>query len=786
MSGKHSASARSRGRRQREIQAKKLTLVGVSAATAVAVGLTPAMANAAISETYVVGIPGWLPIQGLLGPIQTLPSDPGAISDALVGAQDDLFYTGLPTELLGLDHTPPVKIEPVWRKSAGDWYTTFDLPSGLRFWTPLRGQWVDPRSYGLEFPEEALAANVAAALTNWTWYLQNVNLVGLGEGAIATGAAYQAFIDAVRAGDIEAGVPQTDPREISVPGQPSNPVYQEIREGVYLQTPFGVDVPSWYMPPQGSPVYDIVKPGGVVDITLLSLILLRNPGRANGGLFARFAPIYEAVTGVDPVTPDRQDVLPIGVDPDLITKILTGDVSDVDVQDLLDLLNALTNDGDGKKTIITIKADVTWEYDLLSDAPATANPIAWANAIASSFLITNLLGLDLNDLGGGGFIDPRDGTIYYTLPAGQLPLLAPLRLPAQLLSLVTGQNINTPFSDAIEPFLRILTDIAYTDVVRNPDGTWDRTLDQFGDPTLFGTRTLTKDQALYLPGDLIAALGRGVGDELTDVLTRVLGGVVQLLGAVGIQVPQQQVQQLGQLLGLPGEAITTISRGIGNGVSDFLHAIGPVLPELPDPSQSELRKRQEVVAPVVAPVIQAADKVVSPIIDATEGAVGELIGSLLGTTSAGSGSPAMSVAGTDESMSFGEESEESSGFRAAGIEQKAFGSDPTEPDTAVTAGSLPAGGPETGQAASKRPTVWELKRKLERERVNAANELSASDRIGAHRGSGVESNRDNATNETLSGGTPLTREDRDQPNEANGGNEGNGGEPNKAPANDTD
>lgn len=103
------------------------------------------------------------------------------------------------------------------------------------------------------------------------------------------------------------------------------------------------------------------------------------------------------------------------------------------------------------------------------------------------------------------------------------------------------------------------------------------------------------------------------------MLTRVLGGVVQLLGAVGIQVPQQQVQQLGQLLGLPGEAIKTVSRGVGNGVSDFLHAIGPVLPELPDPSQSELRKRQEVVAPVVAPIIQAADKVVSPIVDAAEG-----------------------------------------------------------------------------------------------------------------------------------------------------------------------
>ena len=279
--------------------------------------------------------------------------------------------------------------------------------------------------------------------------------------------------------------------------------------------------------PEDPPDYEVVQPGGVIDLTLLSLVLVRNPGRANGGLYARFAPVYEELTGVNPVTPERQDVLPEGIDPELITKLLTGNAGDISLDELGNL-QAVIESADGEPIIVTLKADVGWQYDLMSDAPATANPIAWANSVASSIFLTNLLtGVDFQDLGEGASIGP-DGTLYYTLPVDELPLLAPLRLPAQAIGLATGNpDVNTPLADAIEPALKMLVNLGYTDVVRNPDGTYTRTLDKFGEPTLFGTPTLTREQMALVPGDLIAALGAGFGDEMTDVLMRTKGQLTE-------------------------------------------------------------------------------------------------------------------------------------------------------------------------------------------------------------------------------------------------------------------
>ena len=91
--------------------------------------------------------------------------------------------------------------------------------------------------------------------------------------------------------------------------------------------------------------------------------------------------------------------------------------------------------------------------------------------MASSIFLTNLLtGIDLENLGEGGYIGP-DGTIYYTLRVDDMPLLAPLRLPAQLIGLATGNpDVNTPLADALEPAVEMLVNLGYTDVVRNPDG----------------------------------------------------------------------------------------------------------------------------------------------------------------------------------------------------------------------------------------------------------------------------------------------------------------------------
>src|SRR4029077_18035131 len=91
-------------KKRRAARAKRLAMMGAVSATAVTVGLTPAMANAASSQTYFIGFPDWLPI----GEGATLPSDPVAINNAVVGAKDTnpLIAWGLGA----------VNLQPVWVK----------------------------------------------------------------------------------------------------------------------------------------------------------------------------------------------------------------------------------------------------------------------------------------------------------------------------------------------------------------------------------------------------------------------------------------------------------------------------------------------------------------------------------------------------------------------------------------------------------------------------------------------------------------------------------------------
>lgn len=449
-----------------------------------------------------------------------------------------------------------------------------------------------------------------APVLNWTAYLSNVNLIAYGDGAIAAGAAYQAFIDSANGNTHEGynpftvGDPETGPRKIRLTfGDGVVTVTRTDTTNNPLEIPLPGDLDFPDAPAVG---WETVQEGGVIDVTLLSLLLVRNPGRPNGGLYSRFAPIYEELTGVNPVTPDRQDVLPEGFDPDLITKLLTGNASDISFDELGNLQGVI-NSVDGKPIIVTVKADVGWEYDLLSDAPATANPIAWANSLASAVLLTNLLtGVDFGNLGAGGYIGP-DGTVYYTLPVEQLPLLALPRLAAAALGLATGEDVNTPLADALEPVLKMLVNIGYNDVVRNADGTYTRTLDKFGEPTLFGTPTLTPAQMALLPGDFIRLLGAGVGDEVTDVLTRAVARIVE---RTNLGLTTEQRSALNSMLAAPGTIMKTVSSQFGDQVSNVATAVERQTPDLPTPTQAELSARQREVGQGLATVRDGVNEAV--------------------------------------------------------------------------------------------------------------------------------------------------------------------------------
>lgn len=468
-----------------------------------------------------------------------------------------------------------------------------------------------------------------APLLNWTLYAQNVNLIAYGDGAIATGEAYRRFIEAVTSGEIKAGEPLTDGRYIVFDtDEDGNPILKVVNHTagnggiddiiVSYPLPNDLEFPDMPVDANGNPLYPSYTetPGGVIDVTLMTLALLRNPGRPNGGLYARFAPIYQELTGVNPVSPERKDVL-YGLPDDTITKLLKGDVSGVGLSDLNDLLVFL-NDANGKPMVITIKADATWEYDILSDAPVTANPVAWANSVASSMLVftygAELINLATNREGGVGVVayqvpegEYDAGSFYATLTSQGLPLLAPARLVAGLLSAATGEDVNTPLADALEPVLKLLVNTSYTDAVRNEDGTWSRTLDQMHVPTLFGTQTLTRQQAALLAGDILAEFGRGVGAEYSDVVNRVTARVVKFLEDNDIEVPAQIKEVAAKLATAPGNAIQTVSREVGDGVSKVLGAVDAKLPETPAPTQEQLAEGQKEVGEALAAANEATE-----------------------------------------------------------------------------------------------------------------------------------------------------------------------------------
>lgn len=196
-------------------------------------------------------------------------------------------------------------------------------------------------------------------------------------------------------------------------------------------------------------------------LTILPVILLRNWGRADGGIAARFAPLLDPVVrlfGYDSVvTPDVQN--------------------DADYFQPLPFIPGIPTGG-----LIPIKVDATWEYDPFSDFPVWPNPVSLANAVAAGLFPTYILrGGDLAAtltqfpaLGGilGEVLDPEGAlNIFLTVPSDRQPILEPFRYPFDVANFFTGGafNFTNPFADAVEPAIKILGNLGYTNVVQNPE-----------------------------------------------------------------------------------------------------------------------------------------------------------------------------------------------------------------------------------------------------------------------------------------------------------------------------
>ena len=254
----------------------------------------------------------------------------------------------------------------------------------------------------------------------------------------------------------------------------------------------------------GGALYDGDSDPMLGSFTILPMILLRNPGRANGGLFARFYPLA-ALFGIDTVTPDTE-------------------VSSSGEGLGISLLGLTL----GGANLIPIKVDATVEYDPLSDFPAWPNPFSLANSAAAAVFPTYILrGFDLTtaasallaqaapQLAAGLASDPLALNLYLTLPTNALPLLEPVRLPIDVINLISPVKFNNPLATALEPALKILVNLGYTDVDQSDD--YNRTLDMANVITQFGTLPSGVDWG-QVPGDVFDAFVMGVQQAFADGL----------------------------------------------------------------------------------------------------------------------------------------------------------------------------------------------------------------------------------------------------------------------------
>ncbi len=219
--------------------------------------------------------------------------------------------------------------------------------------------------------------------------------------------------------------------------------------------------------------------GPLGSLTLLPMILANNVGRANGGMLARFYPLFDLL-GIDVRTPDVAATNEgVGI-PVLGTGIELGAAN-----------------------LVPIKIDATVQYQPFSDFAAWPNPVSLFNnllagTIGASYILRGVdldsaLDQILGEVGDtvAGALDlgsPLDINIYLTLATRTLPLLEPLYLIGDVLNTVSFGTLGTVayrLANALSPALTSLVNLGYTDVVRNADGTWTRTLDEAGSATPF-------------------------------------------------------------------------------------------------------------------------------------------------------------------------------------------------------------------------------------------------------------------------------------------------------------
>jgi len=203
----------------------------------------------------------------------------------------------------------------------------------------------------------------------------------------------------------------------------------------------------------------------------------------------------------------------------------------------------------GGANLVPVKIDGTIQYDFMSDFAAWPNPFSVANSLMGAVLPTYLLrGIDTSnvtpqildevedEVGQALDLDtPLALNVYLTLATNSLPLLEPLYLAADVVDLATFGMLPNPverLANALAPALTSLVNLGYTDVVRNPDGTYTRTLDEAGVPTPF--MSFPAVNWSKVPGDIVNSLVTGFQKEFfsghpTPSTPNAITGLLKLL-----------------------------------------------------------------------------------------------------------------------------------------------------------------------------------------------------------------------------------------------------------------
>jgi hypothetical protein len=358
----------------------------------------------------------------------------------------NVITTGPPFGLLGVAGLNPFWVPALPSQIADEINGTSYLGgSDLDIPVPVANPLYDPDCHRADCPPKTITGSLDLDLVS----LRIPLVVGFGIGALAAGMAY----------------PQV---EADLPNQP------------------GGTGPN-------------AQPGS--SVTIVPMLLLRNPGRNDGGVAARFAPFF-APFGIDTATNDfdvqtdgNAVLVPVKVDatvqndplsdfaawPNPVTLannaaafayptyILRGsDVSGIGLQTLNPLVANLV--GNFGSALIGDGLTVDLPGDLPSVNLSREASILALNPILTSALGDTFPGIDV-DIPNGP--DPEDRyealNQYLTLENGAQPMLEPFRYPTDLMSVATGQTITNPFADAVEPAISMLGNLGYTNVVQYGD-----------------------------------------------------------------------------------------------------------------------------------------------------------------------------------------------------------------------------------------------------------------------------------------------------------------------------